>query len=413
MKRHPATRHRPPQELAAVAEAVAPARWFLGLCLVLVAVGLVVAADLALIHRRVHTDPGYRSYCAISTEVNCDTVAESRYAVFLGVPVAAWGLFGYAVMGALALSGLRRRRLHQGWPAGALLVLATVSVLASVALALISKLVIRSVCLLCLGSWTVSLGLLVLAVLLARRSGAGLAGAVVADARALLGRRRLFAGLAVAVVVIAGGLMGLYPRYWETKLRRGAVEATAGVDAAGLPWIGAAKPLVTITEFSDYECPHCRRAHAEVRALVELRKDVLRLVHRHYPLDHQCNPAVTKPFHRQACRLAAAAICAGAQGRFWEMNDALYEADGDRDVLAIAARLKLDVARLRDCLAAPSTTGHLGDDIRAGAALKLRGTPAFAVGGDLFRGQIPPGEIERRLEAALVAPATSAPRRVP
>jgi protein-disulfide isomerase/uncharacterized membrane protein len=409
MKRHAATTSsRPPSEAGAAAIS-APSRPLLALALALVVLGLFVAGDLALIHRRVHTDPSYRSYCAISAEVNCDTVAESRYSVFLGVPVAAWGLLGYAAVGVLALTGLRRRRLHPGWPAGALVVLATVAVLASVPLALISKLVIRSLCLLCLASWTLNLALLVLAIVLARRTGAGLTGAVAADLRALAGRPRVPAGLTLGAVIVLGALIGLYPRYWETTRPAGPGGATAGIDAAGLPWIGASRPRLTITEFSDYECPHCRRAHTEIRAVVESRKDVLRLVHRHYPLDDQCNPAVTRPFHRAACRLAAAAICAGAQGRFWEMNDALFETAAERDVVGIAARLKLDVPAFRDCLAAPRTAAHLSDDIRVGASLGVRGTPAFAIGADLFRGQIPPGEIERRLGPAPAAASGSAP----
>lgn len=58
---------------------------FLGLALI----GLAVAIELIRIHVMVHTDPGYRSFCAISAKVNCDTVAESRFAIFLRVPVAA------------------------------------------------------------------------------------------------------------------------------------------------------------------------------------------------------------------------------------------------------------------------------------------------------------------------------------
>lgn len=93
----------------------------------------------------------------------------------------------------------------------------------------------------------------------------------------------------------------------------GIVDARAGDDATSL----------TIVEYSDHECPYCARAHAGLRAAVARRPDI-RIEHRNFPLDPSCNPAVRPPFHRDACALARAAICAGEQGRLRQMNDALY-----------------------------------------------------------------------------------------
>ena len=69
--------------------------------------------SLARLHVNVHTDPDYQSYCAMSERVNCDTVALSDYAVFLGLPVSLWGLLGYVFMGALAVWGLRGHSRHR------------------------------------------------------------------------------------------------------------------------------------------------------------------------------------------------------------------------------------------------------------------------------------------------------------
>ncbi len=84
--------------------------------------GLVVAALLARIHSQAHA--GIESFCTVSDVVNCDRVATSPYSVFLGLPVAVWGLIGYAAAAAASGWGLAARRPHPRWPAGLLFLLA-------------------------------------------------------------------------------------------------------------------------------------------------------------------------------------------------------------------------------------------------------------------------------------------------
>lgn len=375
-----------------------PPRWaraaFLALCLA----GLAVAADLTLIHVKVHTDPAYRSFCAISEEINCDTVAQSDWSVFLRVPTSVWGLVGYLLMGVLAAWGLTRRRLGPTWPAGLLVLLGSFSVLVAIGLGVVSKLVIRSMCLMCIASWAISGGLLLLAWLQAR--GTGVAAAVRADLAALWGRKRLFAGLAAAGLALAAALLLFYPRYWELDGRVGPGALAHGQDAQGVPWIGAAEPEVTIVEFSDYQCPHCVRAHHELRRLVE-RLPGARLVHRHYPLDEECNPTIRSRFHAEACERARAAVCAEEQGRFWEMNDVLFLAQRQAtlDPVAAARRLKLDLERFRACLDAPTSRNRVDADLAEGRRLGVRGTPTFQVGDAQFVGHVPAAAIEKMLAA--------------
>ncbi|MGZ5959434.1 MAG: DsbA family protein, partial [Myxococcaceae bacterium] len=82
------------------------------------------------------------------------------------------------------------------------------------------------------------------------------------------------------------------------------------------PVRGPADALVTLVEFSDYQCPYCRQAHATVTQVEKKYAGKLRLVMKQYPL----------PFHPQARPAALAAIAAGMQGRYWEMHDRLFGA---------------------------------------------------------------------------------------
>ena len=82
---------RPPDIDAA--PSTSPKRWPWGMVLGLCLVGLGLSIMLERIHFKIHTQPDFQSFCAISRKVNCDVVARSKYALWLGTPVAAWGIW--------------------------------------------------------------------------------------------------------------------------------------------------------------------------------------------------------------------------------------------------------------------------------------------------------------------------------
>ncbi len=365
--------------------------------LLLCAIGLAFSVKLALLHHAVHHDPATESFCAISERVNCDTVAASRWSVFAGVPVAAWGVLGYLWLGALAMRAARPRTA----PVTVLFTLGSLGACAvSAALAVVSVLEIRSLCVLCAGTYLINLVLLALGMLEWRRLGGRLAWREALRTNAP-GRRAAAWSLAALGLVAAAAVVG-FPEYWHDSatLTVAAPAVTSGPALSGPregttpdghAWIGAEIPAVTIVEFSDYECPFCARAHRRLRALVRDHPDRLRLVHRHLPLDDACNPLVKRPFHRHACEYAKIAVCAGQQGRFWEVNDWLYEHSHDRpppDATAVARAHGLDVEALRTC-SARAATDLFAADLETGTARRITGTPTFFVGERAFPGQIP------------------------
>jgi protein-disulfide isomerase/uncharacterized membrane protein len=382
-------------------EAARRERWPRILFLVLVAVGLWAAGYLAFLHVKVHTDPAYRSFCSVSAAVDCTSVAESRWAVFLGLPVATWGLVGYGLLALFAVSGLFRKRPHAAWPAGVLFALTGVSVLASAALAVISKVAIESVCLVCMLSWTVNLGLFLVAFRELRRTGLSPVTALRKDLVALSAgtvRPAVFVGLPLALV---GAAWILYPHYWEVPVREGPGGLATGVTDDGSPWIGARDPKVTLVAFSDYECPHCAKENFGFREILEQHPG-LRLVFRHYPLDHSCNPAMGGPFHREACRLALATTCAAEQGKFWELSDAVFRNLGKApvDLDALVRETGVDGTRLARCMESDRAKKKLAADVYDGMRFNIRGTPAFVHDGRMYEGGIPPHLLERILAGA-------------
>lgn len=339
--------------------------------------GLALALLLARQHVSAHA--GLASACNINEFVNCDRVATSRFSVFLGIPVAVWGIFGYLLMLGLSAAGLRARRPHGAWPAGLLFASSAVASALAVLLALVSELAIGALCLYCAGSWLVSLALLVTAWRACRPGG--VVASLRADLRVLSANAGVTLGAVVAAVVLVAVVARAQPRYWERPPRPAIAPPTQ-----------TAGPVV-IVEFSDYECPFCAKAHDELRGLLAARPDV-RLVKRHFPLDASCNPILKRPMHRDACALARAGICAEEQGKQPEMDDALFaNQQAHRPVDELAARVGLDLARFRSCLADPETGRRLSADIATGIQIGLKATPTYVIEGVQYSGILPANAI--------------------
>jgi protein-disulfide isomerase len=383
---------------SALPPAPPPPRRALAAALVVSLAGVGVALFLVRLHAQAHA--GIASFCAISETVNCDKVATSTYSVFLGVPVAAWGALGYALTAALAAWGLTARRLHPGWPGGLLALLGAVAVAVAVALGLVSKLLIGAWCLMCVASWTLSLALLASAWAACRP--AGVAAALRRDL-AELGRAPGATGLAALVgLVLAVVLMVAFPRYWEGSRAALLAAAATGAGAPGSPAavVPRLDPAQGAIVYSDYECPFCAMAHAALKAALAERPDI-RVLKRHFPLDQACNPAIKRPMHPEACRLAKAAICAEAQGKFAAMDDALFaNQQAKKPVETLAAELGLDVAAFGTCLTSQATEQRLAADVAAGLADQVKATPTYVAGGVQYSGRLP---------VELFAPAPSAP----
>lgn len=360
---------------------ISGARVEFSVALALSLAGLIVSALLARLHAQAHG--GSASFCALSDSVNCDRVALSRFSVQLGLPIAVWGIFGYALMAGLAASGVARRRPESTWPAGLLLLVSAAAAVASIALAVVSKVAIRAWCPLCVVSWLVSFGLLAAALRACRGSGAG--GAIREDLAAV--RARPFRAGAVVLLLLGGVALtsAAYPRYWE----RGPASVRKAPSLVTEPAALASAGPLLVFEYTDYECPFCARMHEETRPLAH-RQDVT-LVRRHFPLDPACNPAVKRRVHPSACTLARAGICAEAQGRLAEMEDALFANQRDRaPVEALASRLGLDLERFRACLSSPETARRLAADVAAAVRDGVRATPSYVVGGTVHAGRLPP-----------------------
>jgi hypothetical protein len=135
---------------------------------------------------------------------------------------------------------------------------------------------------------------------------------------------------------------------------------------------------------------------------------------RNFPLDQACNPGVTKAVHPGACTLALGAICARAQGRFWEYHATAFSNPPPNasaaDAIRIATAAGLDAATFRGCLASPRTGEQLAGEIAEATAAGVNSTPLVFVNGKrLGFGAPSQAAMDRELGLAAVESAMAAP----
>lgn len=363
--------------------------------------GLADAAYLSVSHYRVYTDVAYESFCAISQAINCDTVSQSPYSIFLGMPVPVWGVIGYIffllLLGLARLEAANKKRM---WPL--LFAVALIFSLYSIALALISSLLIHSFCIMCIVSYAINFLLLFYTWLISKRfySG-GLKKSLQEDIRFLGQRRKLIAGLITPVLAGVILVWIFFPVYWYSEPPPLSANIPTGITQDGHPWIGAKNADLVITEFADYLCFQCNKMHYYLRKLMVRYPGKIKIVHRHFPMDHRVNPIIKHPVHEGAGALAMFAIFAGTQGKFWQMNDLLFATARKVetiDVNALADAVGLDPAELARSVKNPEIWNTLKIDLIEGFKHGVTGTPAFIIDGQTYNGQIPPEIIARIID---------------
>jgi len=363
-------------------------------------VGLVVSIYLSYSHYRVYTDIGYKSFCAISKAINCDTVSQSAYSIFLGLPVPIWGTVGYIFFLLLLLIAKDKDAEYKRvW--SLLFLIAAVFTLYSIILAAISTFYIHSYCIMCIVLYAVNLLLLFYTRMICSRfKSNGLVKGLKKDIQFLQSKRStvlsVFTPLLIGIIL----LLLFFPAYWQLDMPVLHSELNQGMTKDGHPWIGAKNPKLIITEYTDYKCFQCKKMHFFLRQLIAEHPDKIRLVHRNFPMDHSVNPIVKEPFHIGSGKMALLAIHAASRNTFWQMNDLLFEMAGESDVIDIrklAARLGVDPKALSHSLNDQSARLLLQQDILSALKLQISGTPAFVIDEKVYLAQIPPEIIKTAL----------------
>ncbi len=196
-------------------------------------------------------------------------------------------------------------------------------------------------------------------------------------------------------------------RAFVNELRKGAeiemlLEVPRFEVAARGPSRGPEDAPVTIVEFSDYQCPFCRRAEPVVEQVLTRYEGKVRFVYRQFPLER---------IHPLARGASEAALCADDQGRFWDFHSRLFEDGANLEPAGLqtqAEQLGLDLADFLQCVSERRHQRAVQEDVEAGIALGVTGTPAFFINGIALTGAQPLEEFARVIDAELAADGAGA-----
>ena len=180
---------------------------------------------------------------------------------------------------------------------------------------------------------------------------------------------------------------------------------TATIGIKGDPVMGSPSAPVTIVEFSDFECPYCKRFHEETLPKLKqhyIDKGLVRFIHKDLPL----------PFHQNAHLAATAARCAQEDGKYWEAYQALYNQQNCltcQGPLAITATTGIKRAKLERCSQDERMKQAVNINTSEAELNGIRATPTFVIGrsnqsmhsGKIIEGAIPWEEFKAIVDRTL------------
>jgi len=170
--------------------------------------------------------------------------------------------------------------------------------------------------------------------------------------------------------------------------------------------LGVAHAPITVVEYGDFECPNCKQAAPAVKRLLERFAGSVRLVYRHFPLEE---------VHPHAMRAALVAETAGAQGRFWQMHDVLFENQRHlklRQLRGYAEKLELDLERYDAEMNDELYLQRVREHIESGNHSGVRATPAFFINGRIQDVSFGLHALANGVEAALRETTLAAKQRL-
>jgi len=180
---------------------------------------------------------------------------------------------------------------------------------------------------------------------------------------------------------------------WAVAMNMPPPVFVSELDDGASPVRGAMNPIVTIVEFSDFECPFCKQAQSVLTQIVESYGRTVRLVFKHLPLEG----------HRNSLPAARAAYCAAEQDRFWQFQDAVFAAGNLSPPVfeQIASDLGLGLPKFQECVASERSRAAVIKDIEAARLLRIESTPSFVVNGKIIKGALSFADFQRIVEQEL------------
>lgn len=378
-------------------------------------IGFLTSVKLAFIYWDANFNPyALSSFCSINDLIDCDGVAKTTHSQFFGVPLALWGLFLYFVFLFFTyVDKIREIKIKDfrifayfdvfKHPEAYICALGLISFLISMILAGISIFEINKICVLCFFTYILNL----LIAVMARPAGENPWSVFVISVRDLVDGLKVkkYAILFSILVVAAIGFLTytslsdvLAPQMKMHKEMQ-HYSSSKGEYKIGGNILGEENAKLVVHEYTDYQCPFCFVLNTMMqRAVSELSG--LKVVHHNLPLDMDCNPMMEQQMHAGSCLMAKYAIAAGMQGKYWDVNNLLFDKEfqGEEDMLNNLKNIKgLDIEKLKKDAYSREVAAELKREVQDAIDLGIDGTPAIRINMETKVGIMPYEELKEKL----------------
>jgi uncharacterized membrane protein/protein-disulfide isomerase len=384
---------------------VGPSQTVSWLVVAFAVLGLAASSASTWVHHRILNDPTYASFCDVNATVSCTEAYSSRFGSVGGVPVALFGLLFFAFVLCVVMLGSQSKTAAPNLP-GYVFALSTIGLAVVLYLAYASFVIIKAVCVLCVGTYVAVIGLFLVSGAATRYPMTSLPGRLVRDLRTL---SRTPSALSVAVVFVAVAALSIafFPGQQaaaasgDPQVASQAPPAAPAVSSAQIqqletylaqqPRIPVMVPsdgaVVVIVKFNDYQCPPCRQTYMEYKpVLAKWAKEQpgkVKFMTRDYPLERQCNQNIQQDLHPSGCEAAVAVRLAREKGKAEQMEEWIFNNQPalTPEGVKAAAGTVAGVSAADFDARFPKVLELVKGDIAQGAQLKVTGTPTFFMNG--------------------------------
>lgn len=349
-----------------------------------------------------------KSLCNVNSVFNCDAVAISPYAQFLGYPIALWGVMTNGLFIVFLILSYFNYSDHKTEPNNfnpfktLTLSLAFIILSAAIVMGLVSSFLLKTYCLFCLATYVCSLFIFIGSVKFCTSNPS----TILHLPKQLFSNLLLFPKIFLFVLIVPAGVwLGqsmFLDSFGASQLGVISDEAVANWKLnpkiefdlnLGIKTVSHSNPKLTIIEFVDMLCPHCKIATPQIKLYAEAREQV-ELIIKFFPLDQTCNPEMQRKGDGVRCQLASAALCAekiaqkGSQATLWifERQNDFSLSQISNQLESLAKELGLDYSTLKSCLSDQSTYDQLVAMSLEGKKANLEGTPTLYFNGKKFYG---------------------------
>ena len=361
-------------------------------------IGIVTTVKLAVIYYNANFNPySLPSFCSVNDFIDCDNIAKTTESQFFGIPLAYWGMFLYSfILLMLFVDKLKNVKFLKFFevfknPMDYIASLGVISFGISMILLCISLFEIKKLCILC--AFTYILNLLIGYIASDR-------GKFIQSIKqsffdfidAIKIKKYLIAF--IAVILCAFGFLA----YTATSLKfapqvkrqlqfKEFVKAKKNKYAVKGNILGDENAKKIVYVYSDYQCPIC---YAHNIMMHKLAKEVkgIKIIHKNLPLDTECNGYLLSPFHEGSCTDAKYAIAAEKQGKFWEMNDILFQnkPKTEEEILKLIDGKDFDVEKLQEDANSTETSKQIKAEIADAYKRGINGTPTTMINNNAYVG---------------------------